>query len=123
MKRLMRVHRYLSCFVAPAMLFFAVSGAWQAFRLQEQWKNSAYRPPVALQELSKVHKAEKLSGPAANWFRAALVVLSAAFVATAAIGVVMALRIGRPTWLVWLTLGAGALLPLLLAVAARSAGP
>jgi hypothetical protein len=29
----MRWHRYLSCFVAPAMIFFAISGAWQAFRL------------------------------------------------------------------------------------------
>jgi len=30
LKTLLRIHRYLSCFVAPAMLFFAVSGAWQA---------------------------------------------------------------------------------------------
>ena len=45
MKRLLRIHLYLSCFVAPAMLFFAVSGAWQAFRFQERKKDGSYRAP------------------------------------------------------------------------------
>jgi hypothetical protein len=43
LKTLLRVHRYLSCFVAPVMLFFAISGAWQAFRLQETRKDGSYR--------------------------------------------------------------------------------
>ena len=120
MKRLMRLHRYLSCIVAPAMLFFAVSGAWQAFRLHENRKDGSYRAPLALQQLSEVHKAERLSGAAANWFRAFEVTLAATFITTAILGIVMAFRLTRPVWLVWVCLVAGAAIPVLVALAARA---
>ena len=120
MKRLKRIHRYLSCLVAPAMLFFAISGAWQAFRLHESKKDGSYTAPVALEQLSKVHKAERLSGAAATWFRVGQLLLAATFVATAVIGVIMAVRITRPAWLVWACLGAGVVLPIVLALAARA---
>jgi hypothetical protein len=118
-KQLMRIHRYLSCLVAPAMVFFAVSGAWQAFRLQDSRKDGSYTAPVALQQLSNVHKAERLSGPAAPWFRVGQLSLATAFVLTAVLGVVMALRIARPVWTVWACLACGAVLPVLLALAVR----
>ena len=119
MKRLMRIHRYLSCFVAPAMLFFAVSGAWQAYRFQESRKDGSYVAPVALEVLSEFHKAEHLSKEARDWFRAGQLLLAAAFVATALIGVVMAVRISKPAWLVWACLAAGVAIPVLLALVAR----
>jgi len=118
-KQLMRIHRYLSCLVAPAMVFFAVSGAWQAFRLQDTRKDGSYTAPVPLQQLSYVHKAERLSTAAAPWFRMGQLTLAAAFVLTAVLGVVMALRIARPVWPVWACLAGGILLPVLLALAAR----
>jgi hypothetical protein len=112
----MRTHRYLSCFVAPAMLFFAISGAWQAFRLHEDTKDGSYTAPKVLERLSVVHKAERLPMAARVWFRAGQAILAAAFVATAVLGLVMAVRIARPAWPVWLVLAAGILLPLLLAL-------
>lgn len=120
MKTWMRVHRYLSCFLAPAMLFFAISGAWQAFRLQESKKDGSYVAPALIAELSRVHKAEKLQGAAATWFRIGQLVVAAAFCSTALIGIAMAFRMTRPVWLVWLCLLAGALLPALLALQARA---
>jgi hypothetical protein len=120
MKRLLRLHRYLSLLVAPAMLFFAISGAWQAFRYQETKKDGSYTAPAALTTLSQVHMAEKLKGPAAPWFRAAQLTIAALFVATALVGIVMALQITRPVWLVWLCLAAGAAVPALLAIVARA---
>jgi hypothetical protein len=114
----MRIHRYLSCFVAPAMLFFAISGAWQAFRLQETKKDGSYTAPAVLQRLSEVHKAEHLSRATGGLFRAGQLVLSVAFVATAVIGLVMAFRIARPAWIVWLCVAAGVVVPLLLTLAA-----
>jgi len=50
------------------------------------------------------------------YFRAGQAILAAAFVATAVLGLVMAVRIARPVWPVWLVLAAGILLPLLLAL-------
>ena len=120
MKWIFRTHRYLSCFVAPAMLFFAISGAWQAFRLHEDTKDGRYTAPRILETLSVVHKAEQLPRATAIWFRAGQAILAAAFVATAVLGLVMAVRIAQPAWPVWLVLAAGILLPLLLAL---SVGP
>jgi hypothetical protein len=119
LKRLMLIHRYLSCFVAPAMLFFAVSGAWQAYRFQESRKDGSYTAPEILETLSHVHKAEQLSDGAKPWFRAGQLLLALAFVSTALIGVVMALRITRPAWKIWVWLAAGTILPIVLALAAR----
>lgn len=100
MKRLARIHRHLSCIVAPAMLFFAVSA------------------PAVLELLSKVHKAERLQGEAATWFRIGQLVLAAGFAATAIAGILMALRLTRPVWLVWACLLIGIAVPVLLALAA-----
>ncbi|HTQ79977.1 MAG TPA: hypothetical protein VMM92_08275 [Thermoanaerobaculia bacterium] len=120
MKRIMRIHRYLSCFVAPAMLFFAISGAWQAFRLHEDERQGSYRAPRALAVLSDVHKAEHLQGLPGTWWRIGQLAFAAGFVATAGIGLYMAFRLARPNWLVWVWLLAGILLPTFLAVASHS---
>ena len=117
MRGLNRIHRYVSCFIAPAMLFFAASGAWQAFRLQETRKDGSYVAPRPLAALSDIHKAERLSGPRGTLFRAGQVVLAAAFVATAILGLVMGFRMTRPRWPFWACLVAGILIPVLLAVA------
>jgi hypothetical protein len=115
----MLIHRYLSCLVAPAMLFFALSGAWQAYRMHETRKDGSYVAPAALELLSEVHMAEHLTARGKPWFRAGQLALAAAFAATAAIGVFVALRVARRRWSVWLCLAVGALIPLLLALGAR----
>jgi hypothetical protein len=111
-----RLHRYVSCFIAPAMLFFAVSGAWQAFRLQESRKDGSYVAPRSLALLSDIHKAERLSGPLGTLFRAGQAVLAVAFVTTAILGLAMGYRMTRRRWRFWACLLAGTLLPILLAV-------
>ena len=120
MRLLLRIHRYLGCFLAPAMLFFAVSGAWQAFRLHETKKDGSYSAPPVLARLSEVHKAERISGTAGTLFRVGELAVAVMFATTAIIGLVMAFRIARPVWLVWACLAGGTALPVLLAVAARA---
>jgi hypothetical protein len=116
MKAINRIHRYVSCFIAPAMLFFAVSGAWQAFRLQESRKDGSYKAPQSLALLSDIHKAERLSGPRGTLFRTGQAVLAGAFVTTALLGLVMGFRMTRPRWPFWACLLAGIILPVVLAV-------
>lgn len=117
MKLLMRVHRYLSCVAAPAMIFFAISGGWQAFRLQENAKDGSYHAPKILETLSHVHKAERLVATAAPWFRAAQVALAAIFLLTAIAGLIMAFKLTKPVWLAWAAVLAGIVLPVVLALA------
>ena len=120
MKTLMRTHRYLSCFIAPAMIFFAVSGAWQAFRLHESAKDGSYQAPAALSVLSEAHKAERLSKSTGIWLKAGEVAIATTFLVTGLLGLIMGVRLaGEKKWAVWSLLAAGTLLPILVGVAAR----
>jgi hypothetical protein len=47
-------HTYLGAFIAPSVLFFAVTGALQLFSLHEA--HGAYRPPLVIEKLGMVHK-------------------------------------------------------------------
>ncbi len=49
--RIRDLHVYISAFVAPSLIFFAATGAFQTFRIPDQ-KTS----PVALQKLARLHK-------------------------------------------------------------------
>ncbi len=118
MKALALLHRYLSCLVAPAMLFFAVSGIWQIYRMQESTKDGSYEAPWTLTTLSHIHKAEKIQGPAAVWFKMAMALVGVLFAATALVGIVMAVRLTKPAWLAWALLAAGTLVPAGLAIVA-----
>lgn len=54
------VHLYLGVFTAPALLFFAFTGAVQTFGLHETQRGSSYQPPKVLVELGQLHKKQTL---------------------------------------------------------------
>jgi hypothetical protein len=119
-KRLLSAHRFLSLFVAPAMIFFAVSGTFQSYRLHEDRRDGSYHAPQALKAMGDVHKAEKLPAGGKAWFRAAQLLVAAVFVLTALAGIAIGFRMGRPKWPVWAALLAGTALPLLVVLATRA---
>jgi hypothetical protein len=47
-------HAYLGLFIAPSVLFFALTGATQLLGLHES--HGDYRPPAVIEKLSSVHK-------------------------------------------------------------------
>ena len=47
-------HSYIGLFIAPSVLFFALTGAAQLFDLHEAHGN--YQPPALVEKLSSVHK-------------------------------------------------------------------
>ena len=47
-------HSYIGVFVAPSVLFFALTGAVQLFSLHEA--HGHYKPPAIIEKLSSVHK-------------------------------------------------------------------
>jgi hypothetical protein len=49
-----QLHSYIGVFIAPSVLFFALTGAVQLFNLHEAHDN--YRPPALVEKLSSVHK-------------------------------------------------------------------
>lgn len=55
MKQVRRVHHYIGVFFTPAILLFALSGALQTFRLQEE-KGYGGTPPAWIVWMASVHK-------------------------------------------------------------------
>jgi len=54
MTRIRQWHSYIGLFIAPSVLFFALTGAAQLFSLHEAHGN--YVPPAIVEKLSSVHK-------------------------------------------------------------------
>ena len=54
MTSIRRWHSYIGLFIAPSVLFFALTGAVQLFNLHEA--HGSYQPPVLVEKLSSVHK-------------------------------------------------------------------
>ena len=51
-------HLYLGVFTAPALLFFAFTGALQTFSLHETTRGSNYKPPAWVASLAQLHKKQ-----------------------------------------------------------------
>jgi hypothetical protein len=54
-----RWHSYIGLFIAPSVLFFALTGAVQLFSLHEA--HGKYQPPALVEKLSSVHKDQVFS--------------------------------------------------------------
>ncbi len=54
MTRIRQWHSYIGLFIAPSVLFFALTGAAQLFSLHEE--HGKYEPPAIVEKLSSVHK-------------------------------------------------------------------
>jgi hypothetical protein len=58
------LHLYLGVFIAPALLFFAFTGALQTFSLHETTRGSSYKPPAWAVTLAQIHKKQTPVVPA-----------------------------------------------------------
>jgi hypothetical protein len=58
LKYLRLIHLYIGVFVAPALLFFAFTGALQTFSLHETTRGSSYKPPAWAVMLGQIHKKQ-----------------------------------------------------------------
>ena len=63
LKSLRTLHLYLGVFIAPALCFFAFTGALQTFSLHETTRGSSYRPPRWAAVLAQLHKKQTVHLP------------------------------------------------------------
>ena len=114
-RTLLRLHRYAGLMTAPLVLFFAISGIWQVFRLHETRKDGSYHAPRTLETLSDVHKAEHLnSKPKALPFQYAVSISAGVLVLGTLLGLIAAFRLTRPTWMALVLLLIGTAIPVAL---------
>jgi hypothetical protein len=58
LKYIRLTHLYLGVFIAPALIFFAFTGALQTFSLHETTRGSSYKPPAWAVVLAQIHKKQ-----------------------------------------------------------------
>ena len=58
LKYLRLIHLYTGVFIAPALLFFAFTGALQTFSLHETTRGGNYKPPAWAVMLGQIHKKQ-----------------------------------------------------------------
>jgi hypothetical protein len=58
LKYIRLAHLYVGVFIAPAILFFAFTGALQTFSLHETTRGSSYKPPAWAVMLAQIHKKQ-----------------------------------------------------------------
>ena len=137
LKRVRQFHLWLGTFFAPAILFFAFTGALQTFSFHESQPGSTYKPPAWIVKLAQIHKKQNMvtrapgpprakqprrneEGPpkapettvstlALKWF---VFLMSTGLIATTVLGIYMAFQFSRDARVIWLLLGVGTLLPL-----------
>jgi hypothetical protein len=56
-----QAHLYLGMLIAPSLLMFAASGAFQVFRLNDA--KPGYTPPAVIKTLGEIHKSQRLTAP------------------------------------------------------------
>ncbi|MET0569601.1 MAG: hypothetical protein ABWZ74_11030 [Hyphomicrobiaceae bacterium] len=144
MKQMRRIHLYIGVFFTPAILLFALSGALQTFRLQEE-KGYGGTPPAWIVWMASVHKDSSMprdrgtehkdrrpaasvvktadassnpppahKGPSRLPMRAFVVLLSIGLIISSSLGVAIALNNKTTRRASFLALFAGTVLPLLL---------
>ncbi len=62
-RQLRLVHLYLGAVFAPALLFFALTGALQVFSLHKAQAGSTTAPPAWIVQMAAVHKQQALAVP------------------------------------------------------------
>jgi hypothetical protein len=116
MKALRRTHLYLGCFFTPLLLFYILSGWYQATNPDRL--KSAADAETFLQRVRTVHvdqvyptdnEIDRPSSP--TLFKRLTVLMSIAATITILLGVFLAFKTLRHQWPVWLSLGLGVAIP------------
>lgn len=140
-----RIHTWLGVFIAPSVIFFALTGGLQLYGLHES--RGAYTPAPTIEKLGMLHKdqvfqlkpkrprpatapvagakaaapekGEAGPKPAIALLKALFLVVAMGLTTATALGVWMAVNYGRDRKVAWWLLTAGTALPVLLALFAQ----
>lgn len=121
MKTLRTIHLYLGTFFAPLLLAFAISGAWQLYRLNDAKKDGSYVPPRLVQKFSSLHRDQILARGAGGGaaLRAFCLAGAVLLVVSTILGIVMAYRFSRKPLAATICLLLGVAVPAVLVFVAK----
>lgn len=117
LKLLRRLHLYLGVFFTPLLIFYIASGWYQTVNVDRRkglGEAEGIVDKLVSVHVDQVYPTERAVGWEPGPFRVLVVLMSLALLTTIALGTVLAFRSTTRRWPVWLSLGLGILLPLLL---------
>jgi hypothetical protein len=117
LKLLRRLHLYLGVFFTPLLVFYIASGWYQTVNVDRRkglGEAEGIVDKLVSVHVDQVYPTERAVGWEPGPFRVLVVLMSLALLTTIALGTVLAFRSTTRRWPVWLSLGLGILLPLLL---------
>ncbi len=116
-KALRRIHLYLGCFFAPLLTFYVVTGWYQTLnrnRTKTEGEAGDFMSRLTSVHVDQIYPSEKVMAFSPALYRGLVVVMSASLIVTLAIGIVLAFRLNKAKWPVWLSLVLGVVVPLVL---------
>ncbi len=117
MKTLRRIHLYLGCFFAPLLTFYLLTGWYQTLyrnRTKTEGDAGDWVSRMTSVHVDQIYPSEQAMSFSPTLFRWLVVGMSACLLVTLAIGIVLAFRLNRSKWPVWLSLVLGVVFPILL---------
>jgi hypothetical protein len=113
---LRRVHLWLGCFFAPLLLFFVATGCYQTF--VHDRKKGLGEAETWVDRLTTIHVDQIYPSASAETFSPQLFqwlvgLMSLALIITLVLGIVLAFRVSRKTWPVWVALLLGFIVPVI----------
>lgn len=117
MKALRRLHLYLGVFFAPILLFFVVTGWYQTVSVNRQkavGEAEDWVSKLTSVHVDQVYPTETAESYSTGAFQFFVVLMSIALIATVLLGVILAFKSLRVRWPVWVCLGLGFVVPVLL---------
>src|SRR5260370_426219 len=96
MKRLRRIHTYLGCFFAPLLLFFVLTGWYQAVMHNRQkgtGEAGDWKARLTSVHVDQIYPADSASAYSPALFRGLVVAMAIALIITLALGLVLAVRL------------------------------
>lgn len=116
LKAVRRLHLYLGVFFAPLLLFFVLSGWYQTAnpdRRKGPDEARAFWDRMRSVHAEQILPSEKVENYSPRLMRWMIYAMSTAMLATVVLGLVLALKVLKARWLVWLMLVLGFVMPLL----------
>ena len=117
MRFIRRLHLYLGCFFAPLLLFYLATGWYQTLhpdRRKSPGEADDWIARLRSVHVDQIYPAEGANAYSPTLFRVLVVIMSLALIVTLALGIILAFRSLRNRWPVWVSLGLGILVPVLL---------
>lgn len=116
MRRVRQVHLWLGCFFSPLLLFYVATGLYQTFyvnRNKSKGEGGNWIERLTSIHVDQILPAKSVERYAPELFQWLVFAMAVALTVTLVLGLVLAFRMSKRKWPIWLALALGTGVPVL----------